>query len=129
MIGSAARSSNWFTFFDPEKKQIIKSINDGHLEQVSPNGKYLAYVYYDASGNKEFLGILDNNGNLINQFSLYLDGALQDYYNWQNSEKIRILAEAREHKLKVRLLDPITKDYVSLRTDWVDMYKPKILYC
>lgn len=114
-----------FFFFDISRRQIIQSINDGRMEQVSPDGKYLAYVHDDASGDKEFLGILDGRGNVINDFSLYLNGSWQDYYNWQNSERIRILAEAREHKLKVLLLNPMTKDYVTLRTDWIDMYKPE----
>ena len=114
-----------FYFFDPSNKQIIKSINNGLMEQVSPDGKYLAYVHYDASGDKKFLGLLDNNGKTVNDFSLFHDGGWQDYFNWQNLERIRILAKARGNELEVWLLDPITKDYVSLRTDWVDVYKPE----
>lgn len=114
-----------FYFFDPGNRQIIKSINNGLMEQVSPDGKNLAYAYYDSSGDKEFLGILDSNGNVINDFPLFFDGGWQDYYNWQNSGGIRILAKARGNKLEVRLLDPITKDYISLRTDWIDVYKPE----
>ncbi|PWB76596.1 MAG: hypothetical protein C3F07_03500 [Anaerolineales bacterium] len=113
-----------FYFFNLNNKQIIKSISDGLLEQVSPDGKYLAYIHYDSSGDKMFLGILDNNGKAVNDFSLFIDGGWQDYYNWQNSELIRIVATRGAVKVSSRFLDPFTKSHSLLKTDWNDTYNP-----
>ncbi|MBI4738407.1 PD40 domain-containing protein [Candidatus Woesearchaeota archaeon] len=125
---AADESGQWpnlrvgFFFFDINNRQILKSINNGRMEQVSPDGKYLAYVHDDASGDKQFLGILDSSGKVVNDFSLFMDGSWQSYYNWQNSEKIRLVAAY--NTVEARLLDPITKSHSLLKNDWDNAYSP-----
>lgn len=125
---AADESGQWpdlhvgFFFFDISRRQIIQSINDGRMEQVSPDGIFLAYVYYDASGDEKFLGILDANGKVVADFLLFIDGSWQSYYNWQNSEKIRLVAAY--NTVETRLLDPITKLHSPLKNDWDDAYSP-----
>ena len=115
-----------FYFFNPDNKQIIQSITEGLLEQVSPDGKYLAYIHYDSSGDQKFLGILDSNGKLVSDFSLFIDGGWQSYFNWQNSKQIRLVAAYGT--VEIRLLDPLTKLHFPLRNEWDKAYSPENPY-
>jgi hypothetical protein len=111
-----------FYFFDPDKDQILQSIPEGLLEQVSPDGKYLAFVHYDSSGDNKFLGILDSNGRLVNDISLFIDGGWQSYFDWLNPRQIRIVAAYE--KVETRLLDPFTKLHSPLKNNWDNAYSP-----
>ena len=111
-----------FFFFDAKTKSKFKTINDSNSIEVSPDGKFLAYTYDDSTGEKEFIEILNSEGDSLSQFVLFFDGHWWSHFKWQNSQELRITTIANENKILAHLLNPYTKTHTALNSDWQDVH-------
>ncbi len=112
-----------FFLLDGRSGNVIKTVDGGSSPRVAPDGKHLVYLY--SRLQDDFLRVLDNTGKTINDFPFHLDGKIQDYFNWQNAEQLRVLQQVDGWKVLVHALNPFTLEHVALRTDWDGVYTPK----
>ncbi len=110
-----------FFLLNLKNGNTIRDVDEGLLAQVSPDRKYLASEHL--KGDTDFLSILNSNGKTISDFEFKFD-ELVAYFNWQNSEQMRILHEGMGNKLSVQLLNPFTQTHIPLKTDWQGAYRP-----
>lgn len=116
-----------FFLLNLKNRTAIRDIDDGMFMQVSPDRNYLVYKYL--KGDTGFLGVLNSNGKTITDFEFRFDGQrIVSYFNWQNSEQLRILHEGMENKLLAQLFNPFTQEYAPLRTEWNGVYASKNPY-
>jgi hypothetical protein len=111
-----------FYLLNLKNGNTIKDVNEGLWTQVSPDRKFLAYE--NLGEDADFLRLLNSNGEMTNEVKLSFDGKIVSYFNWQNSEQLRILHESIGNKLSAKLLNPFTQKYMTLRTDWKEVYRP-----
>ncbi len=113
-----------FFLFDAKEKTRIKTVDEGFASafQVSPDRKHLAYTHDDASQNQPLV-IMDSHGNVVVEYPLFFDGMWWDYFNWQNSEQMRIV-RIDFKEISGQLLNPFTQEHISLKTQWPGGYVP-----
>jgi hypothetical protein len=123
-IATLDNSEFGFYLTNLKNRNIIRDVNEGMFAQVSPDKKSIAYMY--DKGDTSFLGVINNRGKTLSDFEFTFDGQMVDYFNWQNSEQLRILYEDFvNNKLFTQLLNPFTQEYTPLRTNLSEVYTPK----
>jgi len=108
-----------------KNKNIIRTMEEGILTEISPDRKYLAYSYRSYDKDYYHLRVLDSHGETISDFPFSIDGIAQSFFNWQNAEQLRMLQQDQDWRVFVQLLNPFTQEHSVLRTDWDGVYAPE----
>ena len=91
---------------------------------VSPDRRYLLYEYDSGTEDEYRLAVIDDQGQVIKDFDNRYKQERWDYYNWQNSEEIRVVKTSQDGVFP-RIFSLFVENYSVLSTELENSYKGK----
>jgi hypothetical protein len=123
-ISHQLNSPSGFFLMDANTKGIARTNDNALIARISPDRIHIAYTYDKADA--EYIRIADSALTVVADFAdfpAYGDGLWEDYFNWQNTDQIRIVT-ANLNNVYQYLINPFTQERIALKTNWEKVFRP-----